>query len=429
MLIAGGGPIAKADPPAQGAPNPPASSTPPSPKAQLQISGIGGEWRWDEGAAIPAIASTGAVALTGVVATTNLTDATSGVHFASGDLMVCTKADGTCEVLATLPANKTTKIFIRPPEGYHAPAGHYTGAIDLSSNEGGISSSSIVLDSSSAGAKRLGVFLVVLGSLLSLIFSTWLRTFLSRSQLLQPAAALAARFRALKTLMDSGAVKALQAPYATDALDNWIAKLAPATLEQDGLAPTVVSLTLPSPVQAQTYQQRLDRAGAWLYVLDHMVRLGFLPIAELYRSPGLTATQQTLLGDQTTVIDRVLAGLSIEAGPPLLSTADTTVQTAVSAARNALTLAPAGGGANFSETDTLRFAANAASALTLIWIAVVTSIVGSYVMVLSRLDFGRPTDLWLCLIWGFGLPTVTQITQATPSSLAASFGVSLPKSP
>jgi hypothetical protein len=40
----------------------------------------------------------------------------------------------------------------------------------------------------------------------------------------------------------------------------------------------------------------------------------------------------------------------------------------------------------------------------------------------SHLDFGRPGDIWLCILWDLGLPSVSQFAQATPSSLAGRLG-------
>jgi len=60
--------------------------------------------------------------------------------------------------------------------------------------------------------------------------------------------------------------------------------------------------------------------------------------------------------------------------------------------------------------------------------ALITVLVGSYLLVIANLDFGRASDLWLCFFWGLGLPAAgSQLSQATPSSLAGSLGINLVK--
>jgi hypothetical protein len=42
----------------------------------------------------------------------------------------------------------------------------------------------------------------------------------------------------------------------------------------------------------------------------------------------------------------------------------------------------------------------------------------------SVIGFGTPSDLILCLIWGFGLSSGSQIVGATSSSASTTFGIS-----
>jgi len=53
---------------------------------------------------------------------------------------------------------------------------------------------------------------------------------------------------------------------------------------------------------------------------------------------------------------------------------------------------------------------------------------GTYVLVLSNVGFGVPTDYLVCLFWGFGLPVGgTQLVQSTVGSASTALGFSIPK--
>jgi hypothetical protein len=54
--------------------------------------------------------------------------------------------------------------------------------------------------------------------------------------------------------------------------------------------------------------------------------------------------------------------------------------------------------------------------------------VGAYVLIISNLGFGVPSDYFVCLFWGFGLPVGgQQLAQSTVGSVGSILGISLPK--
>jgi hypothetical protein len=60
--------------------------------------------------------------------------------------------------------------------------------------------------------------------------------------------------------------------------------------------------------------------------------------------------------------------------------------------------------------------------------ALLTAVIGSYALIFSHLDFGRPSDIWLCLLWGLGVPVLGgQFASITPASLASNLGVNVVK--
>jgi hypothetical protein len=68
------------------------------------------------------------------------------------------------------------------------------------------------------------------------------------------------------------------------------------------------------------------------------------------------------------------------------------------------------------------------SLLAWIVLGLLSTLVGTYIVVLSNLGFGLPTDYLMCVFWGFGIPIGgQQIMQLTSASVATTLGISLTK--
>jgi hypothetical protein len=75
--------------------------------------------------------------------------------------------------------------------------------------------------------------------------------------------------------------KDLPAPNSVAWIEAWSNGLAPQMLQAAGVIPSIWSVSPPTPANAQSYQQRLDRTVGWAMVLDHIVSLGFSEFAKL----------------------------------------------------------------------------------------------------------------------------------------------------
>lgn len=401
----------------------------------LSVSPLGSQLSWTKGQSIVTSVTVGDVPATNLHVNAALTDDVTAKQFGDADLVACPTPDVKCTPVTTLPADTSQRLYLRPRLGTQPAPGKYVGTVQLVANEGKSDSAQLTIEVTTGFYIGLGIALVTLGTLLSFAITIGVRNRMVRLQMLQTVGAVSDRLGVVEDQLAACAPKPEPTPITTRAISIAHEALTIGALDRAGLLPRLWSLDPASFVNAAGFKDRVDQAAGWTTVLGHIVNLGFAQLVHIYanRPSGPAVAAATAQANDMAIttawnqIDALATNQSgaIEAAPNLANV-DAQIAAAVNGTQSIV--GRIGGGPSgtidserlVKQVSILSFASWAVAAL-------LTTLVGSYVMVVSHNDFGRLNDLWLCLFWGLGLPTVTQLSQATPSTIAGSVGITLPK--
>ena len=354
----------------------------------------------------------------------DMLEATGRTHWARGDLEMCRTRDRVCQPPGTLAANSTATLFIRArsrPDSF----GHFAGTVMLAAAEKP-AGDAVPLELSFTSTRRqaAGPVVIALGVILAWSVTGWGKARFSRDQLLLPAALYQEQFKALQSELEHLPVMIERGSYArtTGLLSQLIGGLSEASLVLAGYVPAIAwaayAGSAPDPAK---YKAFLDGNGQWLAVLRQIVQSGFPAVARHYVAGPPSNTAQ--INAAIAAVDR----FAVPGPPPALAD----VTGAIAAADATL----AGGGTR--SVGARGAAASTASRAMIVrmenlstwaWLvtALVTVAIGSYVVVLSDLGFGSPTDFLKCALWGFGLPIgAAQLGQLTAASASTNFGINV----
>ncbi len=411
-----------------------ARAQPQPPSFTLNLLSMGGPLAWSDTTPIVAALQVGPVAATGVDLNAVLTDDATNERFAGGGLRICAEPTGTCTPVTALPANQTTKVFLRLRDDATPPAaGKYVGTVEFYAKEGKASAGQLTITVTSWPQKIVGMALIALGLLLSFGFTIGVRNGLLRAQLLAPAAELRDRLGELQarlTALSSG----FETPLISGLLRTLRDQLSDKALEGANFVPGVFAPAFSPQANATLYQQFLDRVGAWSIALQHIIGQGLKPLAQM-STATVPDTQKPAIGAAFAAAVKTIDGLAAIAspsdGPQPIANIDQAIGAALDAVKTALANAkvpPVGGAVPVvSDSDHLRFQISVLSLALWVYAGLLSWVAGSFLLVLNHLDFGRPWDYAWCLGWGLGLPAASQLAQATPTTISASLGVTLAK--
>ena len=401
----------------------------------MSVTPLGNLISWTKGRSIVASVTVGSVAATNLHVNAALTDDVTNQQFGDADFVACTNADATCTPVTTLPANSTQRLYLRPRVDTEPAPGKYVGTVQLVANEGKSDSAQLTIAVTSGYYRGLGIFFVALGTILSYAITIGVRNRMVRLQMLETVAAVRDRLTVVADQLAACSPAPAPTPITERSIGIVQGALKISTLDRANLLPRLWSLDPASYVNAAGFKDRMDQAAAWTTVISHVVNLGFAQIAHLNaRKPAAPAAAAAALqaNDQAIAtawgqIDALATNRSGAIEPaPDLATVDAAITLAVSTAQNVVGHI-GGGPSDTADSERLVKQVNVLSFASWAVAALLTTLIGSYVMVISHNDFGRLNDLWLCLFWGLGLPTVTQLSQATPSTIAGTVGITLPK--
>lgn len=396
------------------------------------VHSLGGNLVWSEKQPIVAMVTVGPVAATHLTVNAILNDETTFAQFANADLQVCRNREGDCGRLDTLKANRPYRLFLRPPPGITPSPGKYVGSIEMVASEGKSSASNVTVYVSGFCYRLVGIFAIVVGVLLSCLFTVGIRNQLARKQLLLPAARLRDAFYELRMRLprlkftDSGKI-------VTERIAYWEKRLSADKLIDASLVPAWYSLDVPTAVISPAYQQLLDKAAAWTIAIAQIIDGGLAPIAgrlenldDAKRKTLEIAVRPAWIAIDALAID---PALDPDPAPPQTDVLKNNIVAQLAIANAALgDMAAAMPTVPEIASQQLRFQIGILSMANLLVAALLTVLVGSYFLVISHPDFGRINDICLCFFWGLGLPTVgTQLSQMTPSTIAGSLGINLVK--
>ena len=337
----------------------------------------------------------------------------------------------------TLAAHSAQRLWL-----YASPdaelIGKYSGNVTIGTAEKAEGDTfSLTVYSTSAWRQVMGVIAILFGVACAWICTVYLQNRLNRAQLLLAAAALRQRVLDLQTALANPPTKVNTADMA--ATQNLLAKLA-TDLTETGLdAQNYLPAKFPNPFRnmapnTDDYKRYIGTASAQVTLLDLLVRDGFHAVWTRI-PPAPNAAQLMAISTASQAIDALAGAEPV----PQTNSAMNSLRTILAT----LTAALAGPRLSGSEPEASESASDAPqprsfeqivaeirllSGVSWLIFGVLATALGTYILVLSNLGFGAPTDYLVCLFWGFGLPVGgSQLLQATAGTASTALGFTVPK--
>lgn len=306
--------------------------------------------------------------------------------------------------------------------------GNYRGTLNLSAIEKPETQSvTLNIYASSFLAKLTGFFLILIGVILAWITKVYASNRVTRDQELLPLTLLRQRADALQS-----GVSDLLLPYQ-NAIPGIVGDLK--RLLNNDLTTTnldgnhFIHPATPTPFNTLT----IDNAGYKAFLADRDTKInlltvllqeGVVPAIGLAAKGAIEKNLVAALGK----IDQIRGQNPVPSEAQARATI--TQQILPNLAATIVVAASAGGPVKAelaAATSFDRLTIEISDVNLLVWgvTALLTSLVGVAVLILSNPGFGTPLDYVYCMFWGFGIPTVIQ--QLNAGSAMTAMGVSVPK--
>jgi hypothetical protein len=348
-----------------------------------------------------------------------LVETTSRRQFGAGRVALCSEEDRDCaEGPPKLAANQPHRLWLKPDASASVSPGKYTGTITIAAAEkvsGDVIRTTIFITTEIH--RWLGVLVIGLGVAVAWAIAIPIRAHIQRATLLRPATVLRERIDALTKRLS---ILTLKTPVLTERLQSNNLALEEMALERKGYISSGLPLPWttksPDPVPYRTF---LEEKATELSGLDLLV-----DAVEILHTRWSTASPE-----ERPRIETAIANLDALADSDISNTEDlgTRIRTILDTAPSARALSAETASLRPKTYERVNLEIRRLSGLVWAVYGLLTTAVGAYVLVWSNPGFGLPTDFWECLFWGFALPTGTQLLQATPTTVATSLGVSVPK--
>ncbi len=366
------------------------------------------------------------------VVQTSLLEQTRKFPFAKDGFQICDAAvlQGNCKAPEPTGAGPSSLVIYLHPINGAPTAGHFSGQVTVASSlkpEG----ETLALDfyTTTPVHYAAGVAVTCASALISWFVAVWMRNRYNRTQLLLPAAFARQRlFRVQAVLEQAPQAVAGKFPQTQYQTQHLLEQLDDAALEDNKYIPPSTPLPIGDPsLRVDDYRHFLAAVDAWLNIIEDVVNSG-LRTAWSSIGPSSTPAVVTIIGQAMSDVDKLVTGASA----PDATQTHATITTRLTKLNADLTNAgvpPVGGGlearAGPQSTDSLRIELSRTGKL--IWLATIllTTVVGSYVTVISNLGFGIINDYYACVFWGFGLPSGAAMLQQTTQSAYGALGVSV----
>lgn len=340
--------------------------------------------------------------------------------------LLCRTREGACEGTSPLSENTTHVLWARPQGADNPAPGTYASTFTLVANErpeGDKFTTNLYV--SSEDLRYAGGFLVLVGVVLAFLVTKVLRQRADRIAMLRPAALLADQLAQLQADKKKHRGKLEGTEAALRGLDSELAigsvgKYLPGVLDFFA-APASV------PTAGETYQAFLTRIGNQIGSLSIIVRSGILA-ADRERKAASNQKMRDIIDKTVADLDALAA-----AALPLPEAAAVAVRDRLAAMHAELIAARGvqsdGGAAPLAigySSERLAFQSTVLNLGGWAVFALLSALVGIYLLVLRDNDFGQPQDLLACLLWGFGLPVAGQgLSGLSSGGIANSLGVTL----
>lgn len=345
--------------------------------------------------------------------------------------LLCSTRSNACDGKSlNLAANRMHDLWVRRATDAIVPdAGEYTGTLRLVADQKPAGDSfDVTFYVSDTTRQVIGGVLILVGVLLSFVVVRWLRQSAERKALLRPVRLLEEQITGLEAAVEGVKQQiGLEFTHLEPAIERArtalqdIDRFLPPVLQfwaappdlvppQGGYqafltagANTVGSLTIifQQGIQQALLEARQGRPQAELDIVEAAIgRLDALATQDLTKRDDIANAVRAILSDMT-------GKLNAEADKN---------------GRAADTVSP--GIAYSSEALSFQLVLLNVAGWSLF--TLLTALVGIYVLVINNPSFGKPEDLLLCLLWGFGLPLAGEgLTKLTPTGISQSLGMTV----
>lgn len=322
----------------------------------------------------------------------------------------------------TLAANKVHDLWIARRPGEALAAGKYGGTIKVVAAEkpegDGFEAEFHV---SRPELVWLGVALIVAGVILAGFVVQWLRRTADRLALARPVAQLKDQLAELElAVAETGSGPSFR-------------HLGPAIVNEKNALDGADRFL---PAQWAFWPQPDNQAAYQAFLTLHSNRIGSLAIIFQGLKQAMAEAWPNRAPDELKIVDAAIAKIDALAASDLSNrdAISTSVRDLLKAMANDLAAASgkqldeAGAvprSVNYS-SERLSFQLALVNAGGFFIFAILSSLLGVYVLIANDPNFGEPKDLLLCFLWGFGLPTAGQgLANVTAPAVAQSLGVTL----
>lgn len=392
--------------------------------------------RWNAGDPLRFAVSVGPVPATAVRLLPSAFADAEGLNVLPRILQLCVDAKAACDGRAiTLGANETHFLSIRAAGTDSVEPGEYKGSVTLIAAEKPDGESfPIVLSVSDLKLQMLGAALIALGLGLAWLVNVVLQRRNEQNMVLMPAALLMEHVGEIRS--ERARIAALTSAPLTGVgayLTDLNGSLSQASLRSRGYLGDLLTFfnrTAGTVPATQTYQQFLAEAESRVASLSLLFDVGVREAAAAWDT-NLSKAERDIVLEAIADMDAMLPQ---PPAPPLArDDLASRLRARLVAMRGALNAAR--GVADDTAHDAARVGYNSeriafeTAAINLTgWavFALLSFVVGCYVLIASNPAFGQWKDLLVCLLWGFGLPAAGEkLSTLSNPTIAKSFGVTL----
>jgi len=296
-------------------------------------------------------------------------------------------------------------------DGKKIPAGNYTGSVELALlGAPDAKTFDLAISSSPPSSRIIGFFCVFFGVMIAMLIAGVLRNYAAYLSARLPASRITELLIKEQRQLD-GVADQTVSPATHKWIDDVLDKLAIGTLQSQGFVPRLLPAAFGSGnVDTAAYTAYLQTQSEAIEKIAYLIERGFLRVthattdaaaaAEAYRKLDEVAFDKP--ADVKMATDAIIAALGTAKG-----------------------LIHGGSGATLTHHILLR--SDFVNGTAWLLFAAIATATG-YLAAVNVPGFGLMSDYFRAFLWGLGLQAAgTQLQQLSPSSVASTIGVTLPR--
>lgn len=347
---------------------------------------------------------------------------------AEAGLLLCKNLSGDCDSNIDLAAHSANRLWLRTKDNSY-PVGKYTGSVTIAADqkyEGDVIT--LTVYSSHWCSQVWGLIAIIVGVFGSFFVSTYAKFRLNRDQVLLSAALMREKFKSLQTKLTQAlfGIGPTNTKFTSGKLTTFLNDLSNQGLYDKGFlsVTTITTQFLGASSKPDDFKGFLKNKDGWAVALDKII--SGMTEAWSQRSTHSAPQQQDTIKNTVGEIDK----LAEQEDPPVLKELEDKIKGFLKELDKELnkSIAPTGKAPDDTGDkgiESLIFEINVINWAVVIVTLVLTTLLGSYIVVWSNLGFGLWRDYLFCLLWGFGIPIGGQVLQMTSANVTTALGITV----